>query len=125
MDFREAVIYLLNEAGYRYEDKSFKDDTSRKNHERRKEDKIKNKKEKVALVLPEPNDEQLMLYAYIQQRSAFYKEVVDWFVKKKSWFMKHADIITWFLLAGIPLVQHGLPVWGERWIIMENLLKGS
>lgn len=24
MDFREAVIYLLNEAGYRYEDKSFK-----------------------------------------------------------------------------------------------------
>ena len=28
MDFREAVIYLLNEAGYRYEDKSFKDDTT-------------------------------------------------------------------------------------------------
>lgn len=41
MDFREAVIYLLNEAGYRYEDKSFKDDTSRKNHERRKEEQNK------------------------------------------------------------------------------------
>lgn len=52
MDFREAVIYLLNEAGYRYEDKSFKDDTSRKNHGEERKSKIKNKKGKGSLCFP-------------------------------------------------------------------------
>ena len=37
MDFRESVIYLLDEAGYGYVDKAFKSDTYRKKHECRRE----------------------------------------------------------------------------------------
>lgn len=83
MDFREAVIYLLNEAGYRYEDKSFKDDTSRKNHERRKEEQKKEPEGKGVFVLPEPNDNYRRLYAYLLKTRCLSKEMVDWFVKKK------------------------------------------
>ena len=82
MYLREAGIYLLNEAGYRYEDKSFKDDTSRKNHERRKEEQNKEPEGKGEFVLPEPNDNYRRLYAYLLKTRCLSKEVVDWFVKK-------------------------------------------
>ena len=83
MDFRGSVIYLLNEAGYRYEDKEFESDTYRKRHECRKAEQETEPEEKGEFVLPEANDNYRRLYAYLLKTRCLSKAVVDWFVKKK------------------------------------------
>ena len=83
MDFRGSVIYLLNEAGYRYEDKEFESDTYRKRHEYRKAEQETEPEEKGEFVLPEANDNYRRLYAYLLKTRCLSKAVVDWFVKKK------------------------------------------
>lgn len=82
MDFRDAVIYLLNEAGYRYEDKEFSNEGYKKVHERRKAEKV-DQKEKGEFNLPEPNDNYRRLYAYLIKTRCISRELVDWFVNKK------------------------------------------
>ena len=52
MDFRGSVIYLLNEAGYRYEDKEFESDTYRKRHECRKAEQETEPEEKGGICAP-------------------------------------------------------------------------
>lgn len=96
MSFREAVMYLLEEAGYRYEDKNFRNETYKKHHEERKERQaIEQEEEKGEFILPEPNCDNRKLYGYLMNTRCLSKEVVDWFVKKRLIYEtnKHHNVV--------------------------------
>lgn len=75
MEFREAVNWLLNYAGYRKEEESGKERTF-KNVAKKKAEK------KPPFVLPKKAPNNKCLYGYLIKQRGLRKEVVDYFVQK-------------------------------------------